>query len=68
MNIVSGMRLFCTMPAGLGPIRRLTVDEDGFVYAYCHDRAGGEATLKISTGEDGKGHIEQMLRIEAQDA
>ena len=66
MQTVRGFRCFLTLPEGLIP-KRLTGDPDGFLYAYCDDAAGGEATLKISTGEDRKGHIEQMLRIEAGD-
>jgi hypothetical protein len=64
---VSGFHHFVTLPAGL-VCRWLTAGDDGFVYACCDDALGGTVTLKISTGEDGKGHIEQMSRIEAQDA
>ena len=65
MRTVSGFRHFVTLPTGFA-IKRMTA-AGGFLYVYCDDVAGGEATVKISTGEDGKGHIEQMLRIEAGD-
>ncbi len=67
MRIVSGFQHFLTLPPGL-VCRRLTAGDDGFVYAYCDDALGGAATVKIGIGGDGKGRIEQMLRIEAQDA
>ena len=65
MQTVRGFRHFLTLPEGL-VCKRLTVGDDRLLYAYCDDAAGGEATLQISTGEDHKGRIEQMLRIEAQ--
>ena len=67
MRTVSGFQHFLTFPPGL-VCRRLTAGDDGFVYAYCDDALGSTVTVKISTGGDGKGRIEQMLRIEAQNA
>ena len=66
MRTVSGFHHFITLPAGLA-VKRMTA-AGGFLYAYCDDATGGEATVKIGTGEDGKGRIEQVLRIEAHDA
>ena len=64
MQTVSGMRHFITLPEGL-ICKRLTVGDDGLVYAYCDDVAGGEATVQIRSDAQGRGHIEQVLRIEA---
>ncbi|KKK77357.1 hypothetical protein LCGC14_2854440 [marine sediment metagenome] len=66
METVSGFRHFLTLPEGLIP-KRVTAGHDGLLYILCDDARGGYATLRVSTGEDGKGHIEQMLRIEAHD-
>ena len=66
MRTVSGFHHFLTLPAGLA-VKRMTA-AGGFLYAYCDDAAGGEATVKIGTSEDGKGRIEQVLRIEAHHA
>lgn len=66
MRTVSGFQHYITLPAGLA-IKRMTA-AGGFLYMYCDDVTGGEASMKISTGEDSKGHIEQMFRIEARHA
>ena len=63
MRTVSGLHHFITLP-DVRTIKRMTV-ANGFLYVYCDDAAGGEKTLKIRIDEDGKGHIEQMLRLGA---
>jgi hypothetical protein len=62
MEDVSGIRHFVTLPEGL-ICKRLAVGDDGLVYAYCDDAAGGETSVQISSDTQGQGHIEQVLRI-----
>ena len=66
MKTVSGMRLLVSLPADL-TIKRLTYGNDGMLYAYCDVATGGEATVQVSTDDDGHGHIEQVIRIGAID-
>jgi len=66
MRTISGFQLFVSLPEDLA-IKRLTVGDDGMLYALCGAAAGGEATVRVSTGDDGHGHIEQIVRIGAGD-
>ncbi len=56
-----GFSHFLTLPEGLC-CHRLTSGDDGFLYALCHDEAGGaDTSLKISISDNG-GHIEQIVK------
>ncbi len=58
-----GFSHFLTLPPEL-TVKRMSA-AGGFLYCYCGHADGGEVSVKDGMGEDGKGHIEQMMRIEA---